>query len=111
MNVKLLLKVRDHILAHPETYNQANWCGTASCFAGHALLLSGNKPIDPYKGVFGNAAEVLELTSAQAETLFLGGDTNTSPFGEIWKPSFPDHLRAILAAKRIDHFISTGGME
>jgi hypothetical protein len=40
MNVELMLQVADAIEAHPETYNQREWCGTTCCIAGHALALS-----------------------------------------------------------------------
>lgn len=40
-NRELLLKIADKIERQPETYNQGEWCGTACCVAGHALLESG----------------------------------------------------------------------
>lgn len=41
-NAELAYKALDHIDAHPEEWDQATWhCGTAACFAGHALRLSG----------------------------------------------------------------------
>jgi hypothetical protein len=40
MNVELMLQVADVIEAHPEIYNQREWCGTTCCIAGHALALS-----------------------------------------------------------------------
>jgi hypothetical protein len=43
-NVELLRATLAHIEAHPETWNQQMWsneCGTAFCFAGHAVVLSG----------------------------------------------------------------------
>lgn len=57
-NADLARKVLDHIRRHPETWDQGSWvstqdCGTAYCFAGHALVLSGYKPntyIDAYTG-------------------------------------------------------------
>lgn len=39
MNVDLMLKVADHIERNPENYCQMNWCGTACCIAGHAVVL------------------------------------------------------------------------
>lgn len=44
----LLWKVYDHIVAHPEEWDQGVWavqsktlsCGTAFCFAGHAVMMS-----------------------------------------------------------------------
>lgn len=48
-NAELAYKVLDHIDAHPESWDQANWitltdCGTAACFAGWTCLLSGDEP-------------------------------------------------------------------
>lgn len=45
-NIPLLRKTLEHIEAHPEEHNQEFWalktpCGTAFCFAGHAVQLAG----------------------------------------------------------------------
>lgn len=41
-NAELAYAVLDQIDAHPEAWNQATWqCGTAACFAGWAVRLSG----------------------------------------------------------------------
>lgn len=41
-NAELAYRVLDQIDAHPETWNQGIWdCGTAACFAGWAVRLSG----------------------------------------------------------------------
>lgn len=46
LNVELLTKVKEHILAHPEELDMRNFiCGTTACIAGHACLLSGDKPV------------------------------------------------------------------
>lgn len=46
INKKLLLDVLAKIEADPKSWDQGYWfCGTAACFAGHACLLSGDKPI------------------------------------------------------------------
>lgn len=44
-NFHLLWKVYDHIVAHPEEWRQGMWatktdCGTAYCFAGHAVTMT-----------------------------------------------------------------------
>jgi hypothetical protein len=46
LNKELLLKVADHILAHPEEFDMSiytapNGCGTVACIAGHGLIMSG----------------------------------------------------------------------
>lgn len=48
-NAELAYRVLDHIDAHPEQWNQGVYigskeCGTAACFAGWAVLLSGARP-------------------------------------------------------------------
>lgn len=46
-NAELAYRVLDQIDAHPESWNQGTWdCGTAACFAGWAVRLSGGK-VDP----------------------------------------------------------------
>lgn len=41
-NAELAYAVLDQIDLHPETWNQGTWdCGTAACFAGWAVRLSG----------------------------------------------------------------------
>lgn len=48
LNVPLAYSVLDHIDAHPESWDQADWgrkndCGTRACFAGWAVLLAGGE--------------------------------------------------------------------
>jgi hypothetical protein len=48
VNVPLLRKVLEHVTAHPEEWNQAEWarrdsCGTAYCIAGHTVVMAGNE--------------------------------------------------------------------
>lgn len=42
-NAALAHATLDQIDAHPEIWNQASWCGTAKCFAGWAVELSGER--------------------------------------------------------------------
>lgn len=54
-NAELAYRVLDHIDAHPEQWEQGKWigqaeCGTAACFAGWAVLLSGAEPRFYMKG-------------------------------------------------------------
>jgi hypothetical protein len=47
VDVPLLIKVLDHITAHPEEWDQETWaiktsCGTACCVAGHAVVMAGH---------------------------------------------------------------------
>jgi hypothetical protein len=49
-NAELAYKVLDHIDAYPEQWDQGTYigkveCGTVACFAGWAVLLSGDEPV------------------------------------------------------------------
>jgi hypothetical protein len=45
-NIQLLDSVMLHIETNPEQWDQTNWrCGTKFCFAGHAAIMSGWKPV------------------------------------------------------------------
>jgi hypothetical protein len=53
-NAELAYRVLDHIDAHPEQWDQGIYirkaeCGTAACFAGWTVLLSGAKPISGFQ--------------------------------------------------------------
>lgn len=63
VNTDLLRKTLAHIEAHPEAWEQSVWavrgldgCGTALCFAGHAVTLSGLELswVDEYEDGYGN---------------------------------------------------------
>lgn len=119
LNIPLMRKVMDHIDSIPnavtarevftiiksedgpkESYHQGKWmvegaCGTAGCFAGHAVLMVGAKPVnlEPLMGDTGIeltsyvefedkvheisalAQEQLGLTDDQADELFAGFNT------------------------------------
>lgn len=46
-NAALAYRVLDQIDADPKSWNQGTWdCGTAACFAGWAVRLSGGKSLD-----------------------------------------------------------------
>lgn len=46
-NNELLDQVLNHIKTNPETWDQSNWrCGTNYCFAGHAAILGGWRPVN-----------------------------------------------------------------
>lgn len=47
-NWPLLIKTVEHIIQHPETWDQRTWvsgCGTYACIAGWAAQLGGMKPV------------------------------------------------------------------
>lgn len=92
-NSELLHETMDFILAHPEKHNQGYWslgteCGTAHCFAGWALILSGMTLSELAPGdndyrtpngrfVRFEAKRVLRLDKDQATRLFHGFNTVT----------------------------------
>jgi hypothetical protein len=56
-NVALLKQTLEYVMTHPEVWDQSDWitpaeyredpaCGTAYCFAGHALTLTGCEVFD-----------------------------------------------------------------
>jgi len=82
-NLPLLNKVRDHIGAHPETWNQRHWrtvtdCGTSYCFAGWAAYFDGAvwaNSVTENDLLFGDTAarwarDALGLTDMEAAWLF-----------------------------------------
>jgi hypothetical protein len=97
-NVELLRRTQKEIHANPESWNQEHWfvqplfpwrkgrwCGTAACFAGHALLIEGWEPVFNADGgaecitrdgkigaIKEIARQVLDLPDAWADVLFAG---------------------------------------
>jgi hypothetical protein len=96
-NVELLRRTQKEIHANPDSWNQRHWfvepspwrggrwCGTAACFAGHALLLEGWEPIFNADGgaewitrngeigdIKPTAAMALGINLYQADVLFAG---------------------------------------
>lgn len=131
MNVKLLRKVKRHILEEPkrfvmsvvvmsvvDTYKENSLsgkvfgmrpfpkCGTAACVAGWACILSGKDRLDV--GMI-TAQRLLDLTPEQAMRLF-----EPSKWPEQYEAGTTDdgkNKTAKIAAARIDHFIKTKGAE
>lgn len=135
MKVALLRKVKNHILSEPKRlrmwgyvmrkatnkavplatinkYRPFAKCGTAACIAGWTCLLQ-LKPTETgeFYGVdyFQHAQELLGLSEAQAEVLFMP---------DAWPVEFKDgttddgkRKTAQVAAARIEHFIKTKGKE
>lgn len=70
MNVERFNQVLDHIIAHPETWNQEVFhCGTAHCFAGHAQIMSGVETREQHR-TWNDAAKFLELSDVDSIYLF-----------------------------------------
>jgi|SRR5882757_256323 len=126
MNVELLQKVKDHILAEPAKFDvnlfECNHpCGTTRCIGGWAHFL--HNPTDPIAGPHFHpdtrefiypGQYALGLTSTEAERLFMITD-----WPEEFR-SYPEdddgyagesYATPEQAAARIDHFIATEGRE
>jgi hypothetical protein len=132
MNVKLLRKVKEHILAEPKRLLMDDWiafasgrkrktfindvckrehfakCGTAACIAGWVCLLADGK--QPDQSVSSRAIDLLEIGDYQGSYLFF---TNLWPngLGAAYYAAESASKRAEIAAQRIEHFIKTKGAE
>lgn len=124
-NVALMHKVLLHITHHPDQWDQTSWarisyrssCRTACCFAGHAVLLSGEPlrygeeygtriPLglddDDYGTVREGAERLLGLDFVDSARLFSGRNTLRDLWriceelteGEIKESEFDDVLEA-----------------
>ena len=81
-NVELLQRTMQYIMDHPEQHDQRHWvvntdCGTAACFAGWAMILSGRKITSGSSSSYigREARELLGLTRVESMTLFCGDNT------------------------------------
>jgi hypothetical protein len=129
MNVKLLRKVKDHILAEPLRLYMPSFhyqgsdkeveffdgpsgeslgkrplakCGTAACIGGWVCALSGEAHFSSER-----ATELLEIDDQMAGNLFF---SNPEGFDGIWTGDGTLET-AKLTAARIEHFIKTKGRE
>lgn len=137
MNVARLQRIRDHVAATPDVFDMDDWvgrCGTVCCFGGHAALDAGYIVVrtSPRPDTFavyyditaaGLAsaphvtwfntdpmfAAALELSKAQADRLFYI-DGWPKDFRELFQKAETAAARATIAAKRIDRFIGSGGL-
>lgn len=125
MKTRLLLKVRDAILAEPTKFDMSEWyqkdmespCGTAACIAGH-IIVQGKKlervsQLNDAGWISGEAKNLAGLTFLEKGILFY---TNNWParFRNRYRRHELKRNRALMAkaaADRIDHFISTKGKE
>jgi hypothetical protein len=111
MNVKLLRKIKKHILAYPKTFAMSFWqeprrvsesrpCGTAACIGGWAKLLTKDRKL--------TAADALGLSHQGAWLLF-----NMHRWPSRFQTKAKEETAAFArnAAARIDHFIATDGRE
>ncbi len=87
-NAELAYMVLDQIDAHPETWNQGTWdCGTAACFAGWAVRISGGvseeRVIDTY--VVAGPEHVVDRPVSTAAELLLRHSCGTAE-GDLFDP-------------------------
>lgn len=93
MNIKLFREVVDYIKDHPEEWDQAHWCGSSCCIAGHTIRMFGTEEerklthestiqAIPYNQiekvctmVQARATELLDLNRYQQVWLFHSGRT------------------------------------
>lgn len=71
-NVELARQTLEYIEAHPELWDQGNWarkteCGTAFCFAGHAVALADPTAEFDWFGALGEYAEARAVRLADGQ--------------------------------------------
>lgn len=96
------------ILANPEKYEQAEWCGTACCIAGHACQIDNAEESAHEGPVRLRAKDLLDLSREQFDALCLRAVYWPEPFATkfAWATSKED--RAQIAHDRIMHMVNTG---
>jgi len=130
MNVKLLRKVKKHILENPKRLFMGRWikrksetpylsfgegkkrpfppCGTAACIAGWTCILSKHQ-ISDNQSTGELATNLLDINELQASRLF-GPHAWPSKYQAGIKDNGTKKT-AKIAAARIEHFIKTKGAE
>jgi hypothetical protein len=123
MNVPLLRKVQQRILAEPEHFDMDTWgvlpdgvgaftfseaeevCGTAACIGGHALLIASPELSGlAYHYTDDAAAIALGLSASEASLLFYVGNWPWR-YADAYFASETREERAKIASDRIDDFI------
>jgi len=132
MNVKLLRKIQEHILAEPRRFRMSGYsfvsapgtivgpseycgdirqvvpeCGTMACIAGWATGLDGG---DIANAGADTGAQHLQLPELVADRLFFMSQW-PEKFSEAYRSATTVAAKAQIAAERIDHFIATEGAE
>lgn len=97
MNEELIRATLDRVRSNPERWTQSSACGYRMCYAGWALIASGEWELDRDEdgyswfknrdgkciryGVGTEAARLLGLTSAQMDAIFLWHPDRNNPDG------------------------------
>jgi hypothetical protein len=106
---KVLLWVKEQILAHPKQYDQGEWCGTTCCIAGWIDRKINGSKFRPAHEVCDNASRFLtgstmepRLSTRGNVSLFMGDITNT-PMNKHLKPGTKAYAEA--GARAIDAYL------
>lgn len=111
MNVELLQKVKEKILAEPSAVDMDLWsspssstpCGTVACIGGWALLLAPKSPgLIPVR-------TLLDIDKSEASKLFFNWPLELLFALNRYSHGTPEY--AAIVAARIDRFIETDGAE
>jgi hypothetical protein len=104
-NVALLKQTLERIKNNPETWDQANWCGTAQCFAGWAVTLAGMRAnilretvaVDDMPNELATAVgpDVEEISVREAAVIALGiADVELPDVDDEWPDVEPELISA-----------------
>ena len=115
LNVKLLNRIKRHLIAEPKRYDQATWarevsgkgapaCGTRACIAGWAVLLSVPKPewsqwIGADSEIADKAQDLLGLTNDERGVLF-AVENQTRWTGKLGVREACKKIGALIAPRR-----------
>jgi hypothetical protein len=100
LNIELLRKVQQHILAHPEQVDMRTYgdCGTVGCIAFHACKIADG--VAPHAEEVGDrAGQLLEISWLTMDELFIPDDLCSYRY-----PGTPEHAQRV--SDHIDRFIA-----
>lgn len=123
MNVKLLRKVKRHILEEPKRFDMdyalrrsaESPCGTVGCIAGWAAILNGDVQLDGplisgWDEIKNIASSALDIPAYPTPTIFYEHNWPAELFNAFTSARTRGR-RAKIAAQAIEHFIRTKGKE
>lgn len=104
VNTELLKQTLEYIKDNPETWDQAEWCGTAQCFAGWAVTLAGmslngfgDVEVDSMPSEMASAVnpDIEVLTVREAAIIALGiADSDLPDVDDEWPEVEPELISA-----------------
>lgn len=104
LNAALLSEVKEHILAHPETFDMNDWL---ACIAGHIVLMHDGT-LEPYEADISGfalqvrATEILGVPFDRAHWLFVS--LTPEDYDGFLVPGTAEYTRSY--ARAIDQFIA-----